>query len=309
MSARATDSMMTLHSDMYEDSELAKKCTLGRTKYSYLLCFGIAPYLEEKLIDQLKKAPEFVVMFDEALNKVSMRCQMDIIVRFWDENELQIVSKYLSSKFLGHTKATDLLAAFCSSLERVGLRKLIAVSMDGPNVNWALLTQLNDLRNLENFPELINVGSCGLHIVHGAAGVGHKASGWNLHEVFSSGYYLFNYTPLRRTQFEEITASSVFPLKFCHIRWVENMKVAKRYLDIVPNLKKYCSEVTPKPVVVSFHRTQKALEDPLLKAKLGFFVSVCQTVEPFLRRFQTEKPMIPFLYDALIDIQTTLARR
>ena len=41
--------------------------------------------------------------------------------------------------------------------------------MDGPNVNWAFLGELEKYRKLENpkVPSLIVLGNCGLHIVMG----------------------------------------------------------------------------------------------------------------------------------------------
>ena len=37
---------------------------------------------------------------------------MDLIVRFWDNQKNRIVTRYLDSQFLGHTRAADLLERF-----------------------------------------------------------------------------------------------------------------------------------------------------------------------------------------------------
>lgn len=309
ISARSSDALLSLFPSMFPDSNIASQVSLGRTKCHYLLCFGIAPYLEEILIRQVRDSEEYVAMFDESLNSVSQRCQMDVIVRFWNQDKKEIVSKYFSSSFLERTNADSLLEAFSSMLGSVGMRSMIAVSMDGPSVNWSFMTKLGSKRQQADLPTLLNVGSCGLHILHGAFQLGHRQSEWNLNEIFSAGYYLFKDSPKRRSEFQEFTSSDDFPLKFCRIRWCENLQVAKRFLDLIPHLEKYCLQVKPKPTVISFTRIEKALADPLLKAKLGFFISVCATLEPFLRRFQTAKPMIPFLYDALVNIQKNIARR
>ena len=46
--------------------------------------------------------------------------------------------------------------------------------MDGPRLNWKLLSLLNEDRQKEDadLPQLLNVGSCGLHVVHGAFSTG-----------------------------------------------------------------------------------------------------------------------------------------
>ena len=37
---------------------------------------------------------------------------MDINVRFWDIKNEEVITRYLTSRFLGRTRATDLLEAF-----------------------------------------------------------------------------------------------------------------------------------------------------------------------------------------------------
>ena len=118
--------------------------------------------------------------------------------------------------------------------------------MDGPNVNWSLLRMLSSRRKVEGFPALLELGSCGLHIVHGASSLGHTKCGWKIDEILSSSHYVFQNSPLRRAQFIEITGSKQFPKKFCRIRWCENLDVAKRLIELIPLLIKYCSEVHPK---------------------------------------------------------------
>ena len=48
--------------------------------------------------------------------------------------------------------------------------KLVQFSMDGPNVNWKLLDLFEEDRHDKNpdCPYLLQIGSCGLHVLHGA---------------------------------------------------------------------------------------------------------------------------------------------
>jgi hypothetical protein len=82
ISFRASESLNKLFPSIFPDSEIAKQFSLGRTKFAYLLCFGLAPFFKEELIEDLKSSGFFCAMFDEALNKVSQKSQMDIIVRY-----------------------------------------------------------------------------------------------------------------------------------------------------------------------------------------------------------------------------------
>ena len=48
------------------------------------------------------------------------------------------------------------------------MKNMVQISMDGPNVNHKLYDIITEERKENGHPELINVGSCSLHGVHGA---------------------------------------------------------------------------------------------------------------------------------------------
>ncbi|XP_062865180.1 uncharacterized protein LOC134327023 [Trichomycterus rosablanca] len=49
--------------------------------------------------------------------------------------------------------------------------------------------------------------------------------------------------------------------------------------------------------------------DPIILAKLHFFMSISRTFQPFLTKYQTDAPMIPFLGRDLEDLMRSLLRR
>ena len=83
--------------------------------------------------------------------------------------------------------------------------------MDGPNVNWKFYTDLTKECNSEELPQLLNIGSYGLHIVHGGLQKGVDESGWKLGHLMRSLWQLFHDTPARREDFVKLTGSTVFP--------------------------------------------------------------------------------------------------
>ena len=111
---------------VFPDSIIAQHMSCGPTKLSYLISLGIAAYFMD-----LKDAPCFVISFDESFNELEKE-QMDFIVRYFKDGEVK--SRYRSSGFLGHTTAKDLKRAFEECTEKLDLKNLIQVSMDGPNV-------------------------------------------------------------------------------------------------------------------------------------------------------------------------------
>ena len=65
---------------MFTDSEIASKFTLGKTKCSYFINFGIAPFFKESIKKQIKLF--YSLSFDESMNAVTQSCQMDVAIRF-----------------------------------------------------------------------------------------------------------------------------------------------------------------------------------------------------------------------------------
>ena len=171
--------------------------------------------------------------------------------------------------------------------------------MDGPNVNWKFV----DLFSRQLLDELstafLNIGSCGLHVVHGAFKHGSETTGWELERFFSAIFQLFKDTPARRDDYTQVTGSSLFALKFCKHRWVENVPVAERALEILPHLHNYVKAVQekklPNPKTESFSTVMKMLQDILLEVKINFFISVAKEVTSFLTIYQTDRVMLPFL--------------
>ena len=107
------------------------------------------------------------------------------------------------------------------------------------DVNCTFYTDLTMERNSEELPQLLNIGSCGLHIVHGGLQKGVNESGWKLGHLMRSLWQLFHDTPARREDFVKLTGPTVFPLKFFPHRWVEDVVVAEWAHQMWPNIKKY----------------------------------------------------------------------
>ena len=89
--------------------------------------------------------------------------------------------------------------------------------MDDPSVNYKFFRLLREYEDCEN---IIDIGSCGLHIIHGALQTGHKSAGWSVNGFLLGIYYLFKDSPARRGNFIALTTCKIFPLKFGKIRWV-----------------------------------------------------------------------------------------
>ena len=91
---------------------------------------------------------------------------MDIGIRFWSQEAKQIEVRYWDSQFLGHATSGDLLENFKKSLVVLDLSKIIQISMDDPSVNWCFYDEVAKNKGEMGLHQLINIGSCGLYIIH-----------------------------------------------------------------------------------------------------------------------------------------------
>ncbi len=188
-------------------------------------------------------------------------------------------------------------------------RKLLSVSMDGPNVNRKFLELLQQEQAEQYWgAQLIVVGSCGLHTLHNACKGGFVM--WQLDKVLRAMYTLFHNTPTRREDFTVLTKTTQFPLPFCGHRWLENLPAVERALGVWPSMTMYVDTVRtkrlPNPGTSSFDTLEAAQKDPLIIAKLHFYMSVIRTFKPFLTTYQTDQPMMPFLVNDLADLMKVI---
>ena len=133
-----------------------------------MVCFGIAPYIREKVVQNIQQAECFTMSFDESLNRECYIGKMDLMV--WYCWQSQAKTQYFDSLQLGPTVGKGLLECFKSGISELNYVKVLYVSMDVPKVNQKLSTLLCEDRNKvdANLPKLLNVESCGLHVVHRA---------------------------------------------------------------------------------------------------------------------------------------------
>ena len=125
----------------------------------------------------------YSLLVDETTTDQNLK-QFDMHVRYWSRSDDKIVRKYLSSAFLGHARADDLLKSITEILSRDGLPivKMIHLGCDGPDVNKSLKSKLDGCIVKLGGKLLIEIGSCNLHVMHngfraGLQSVDHSGDG------------------------------------------------------------------------------------------------------------------------------------
>ena len=116
-SYRSCASKSELFSVMFNDSDIAKDFSLGKTKLSHNICYGIASHFRGMLIDCLKEVPFYSLSFDESYNNALKKGQMDFYVRYWEDTKNIVVTRYLDSSFMGKSAAQDVTLILSRALK------------------------------------------------------------------------------------------------------------------------------------------------------------------------------------------------
>jgi hypothetical protein len=208
---------------MFPDSTIAERFSMSERKCAYVACHGIYPYFKTQFRRKMGNEP-YVLLFDESLNKHTQKKQLDIHVRLWDHDT--VLTRFYGSSFIGHATAKDMLKSFNEDFD-LNLANVFQLSMDGPNVNWSFydILQKDIARETNRDCSMLNLGSCGLHILHNAFKSGVTATKWETSSILSSAYNLFKDAPARREDYETSSGTSVFPMKFCGHRFVFNLSL------------------------------------------------------------------------------------
>ena len=112
-------------------------------------------------------------------------------------------------------------------------------------------------------------------------------------------YNLFKQSPARRADFSVINPNSKFQKHFCQTRWIENVDVCEHAVKLYNSIKKL-------PGTKTVDTLKTAVKDPLTVPKIMFFSSVASKVELHLRKFQSSKPVMLFVYHELVQVVHSL---
>ena len=93
--------------------------------------------------------------------------------------------------------------------------------MDRPNTNWKFFKFLKRYRLENEQHQLIDIGYCGLHIIHGTFKTGAESTNWGLKKVLQEAFILLHDSPTRRGDYVSLTGSDKFPLSFWAKMWIK----------------------------------------------------------------------------------------
>lgn len=292
----------------FEDSAIAKHIKLSDAKARYLTKFGIAPYLRQKIFSDVDESEAFFTLhFDESTTK-QVKKQMDIYIAYWSERHGKVVAFYCDSFFLGHADAERILELILKFISDSGLRlsRLLQCSIDGPNVNLSFQKKLNAHLALQNLENLIDIGTCSLHVVHNALRKGIAGLDCDVERFVSDIYQWFKMSAARREDFRSIQVSSLVESAENHLflrhvdsRWCTLGPVCERIVEQYEALQEYFLKFLPKANVKPGERYNNIcafLKESKNLMFIHFTIFICNAFTPYLKLFQKESPLIHILY-------------
>lgn len=126
-------------------------------------------------------------------------------------------------------------------------------------------------------------------------------------KVLKAAYLLFNDSYARRADFSEVNGISKYPLSFSTTRWLNNKAAAQRLLELWPAIVAVIGHwkrrvPSKRPKCTSYITLLEAVDDKLITAKMSFFAFVSGILEPYLTKYQSEDPMVPYMYGDLLSL-------
>ena len=120
---------------------------------------------------------------------------MDVSIRFWNQTNNMVETRYYVSQFLHRPNASELLRSLTAASHDLEDEKLLQLAMDGLSVNWNVL---DDQRAEKDLSKTLNIGSCSQHIVHGALKNGTTITEWSIVKILKAMYWILHDSPARR---------------------------------------------------------------------------------------------------------------
>ena len=120
-------------------------------------------------------------------------------MNFFNDKSNCVERKYIGSSFIRHGDAETCLKSLIDVFGNLDyISNLIQMSMDGLNVNWKLFDMMKQDRLEKNpkAPPMLELGSCGLHVVHGACGTAESATDCNLAKFLRNCFSIFPFLQL-----------------------------------------------------------------------------------------------------------------
>ena len=146
----------------------------------------------------------------------------------------KVLTRYLTSEFVGHCTAVDLVNLFEKTMKKFELREefLLQVGMDGPAVNKSFLKTISSNIQKNCKKELLNIGTCLLHPTHSAFEKFVEGFSMNVDDFVINIHSFFKFSACRMADYKfstlETEIEALPMLRHISRRWLSFKKVVER---------------------------------------------------------------------------------
>ena len=120
-------------------------------------------------------------------------------MRYFSDTDGKVKMRFLKALVFGHAFAETVADELWRTLQELGLtlKNLLSISSDGPNVNKAIKANINTKLQGHFKRQLVDTGSCQLHVVHNTFRKGIEAYGEDVEHLCIDLFYFFKLSPCR----------------------------------------------------------------------------------------------------------------
>lgn len=290
------------YADAFDDSLIAKNYKMRSSKASYVTIYGLAPYLTEQIVNDMKDAP-FRYQFDESTN-TQVKKQYDAYVYYFSEAFGKCVSHYIGTLFVGHCTAKDLEQHYYCFEKKMkwDSQYLLQVGMDGPTVNTCFYKSLEkDFATKQK--TLLDLPTCTVHKLHNSFRdcINSFKSMLDINRFLCDVHFFFKLSAGRREDYDQVALQNEIEAKIIskHVetRWLSMRKCLEIVAEQWQNLKEYFLQFIPKSPAGKdvlktdrYKRLKIIFEDDLNLIMFNSVAYIAKTLEDFLVPFQSKKP-------------------
>ncbi|KAJ8671034.1 hypothetical protein QAD02_002293 [Eretmocerus hayati] len=265
--------------------------------------------------------PEYVKI-REREETVSVPPEINMIVMkkppVFGQNRL--VNRHLVTYFIPKGDSSTLHAYLKKPIvdHNLSITSVLTLGCDGPNVNKAVIAKFNELLLELGSKEMIDIGTCLLHVVNNVFQKGVESLSIDINDYLTKLYYCVNHSDFRVEILQKFQLDLGLPIhdliKHVPSRWLTIGQASDRAFERSPAIENLILEYIPKNDKITSRKSnylqlRELVANPLTEVYLNF---VSFLAKIFTRQFtllmQKEQPLIHILHrqmTKLVYILTT----
>ena len=296
------DHFNCLCSVMFPDSKVASEFSCARTKTTALVTHALAPEVNEPVLKACRIQP-FTILCDGG-NDNSEKKYFGIIVRFWDNLQDKVVTRFLDAPVVNIATGETLFRALDNALQTRAIpwTNVIGFASDSASV---MVGKRNSVlsRVIQKQSDVFSLG-CVCHLAALCAAAALKKLPVSIDNLLIDVYYHFSKRceefKIILKDFDGIAPARV--LKHCSTRWLSLDRAVNRLLQLWPALYSYFNREIDHNDKDRVKRVEKALGNLSTQLLCHFVSFALKPLNRFNTAFQTSASKIGTLQKDVRDL-------